>query len=281
MENGSKPAETKTDAEENKLKETADNKENKPETGKTEAVKSDEAKPGKEETGKSAESANRDEKPEEPASTKKEDKEEKDGKAGKTEGKKDGKEILDEIDGGAGDLILENQRESVPLTPKNARFYRSKGNLISLELTEEGKEKEVFERVVILRSFPITNPDEFLSVREPDAKKKGRGKEIGMIRRMSDFDEATSMLFLEELDRRYFSPQLLRILSVKEKFGYTYWDAETTAGHVTFILNNPFYNIRVLEDGRIFINDIDGNSFEIPDPKRLDPASYRKIEIYL
>lgn len=196
--------------------------------------------------------------------------------------KKEKKDILDEIDGGDdGDLILENQRESVPLTPQNARFYRSKGNLISLELTVEGKEPEFFERVVIYRSFPITNPDEFLSVREPDNKKKGRGREIGMIRRITDFDEATAMLFLEELDRRYFCPQLLRILSVKEKFGYSYWDAETTAGHVTFILNNPFSNIRVLEDGRIFINDIDGNSFEIPDPNKLDPASYRKIEIYL
>lgn len=192
------------------------------------------------------------------------------------------KELLDEIDGGGeGDLILENQRESIPLTPLNARFYRSKGKLISLELMAEGKAPEVFERVVMLRSFPVTNPDEFLSVREPDTKKKGRGKEIGMIRRMSDFDEETRALFLEELDRRYFSPQLLRITSAKEKFGYSYWDAETTAGHVTFILNNPFYNIRVLEDGRIFINDIDGNSFEIPDPKKLDPASYRKIEIYL
>lgn len=205
----------------------------------------------------------------------KEDKEEKKGKKGEK------KELLDEIDGGdAGDLILEDQRVSIPLTPKNARFYRSKGSLISLELTAEGKEPEVFERVVILRSFPITNPNEFLSVREPDTKKR-RGHEIGMIRRMSDFDEATGRLFLEELDRRYFSPQLLKITSCKEKFGYSYWEAETSAGHVMFILNNPFTNIRVLEDGRIFINDMDGNSFEIPDPRQLDPASYRKIEIYL
>ncbi len=252
QENGNKSADTKTDetvkqkATADKKDDEKDDKEVKP-AEKTEEAKSEEAKSEE-----------------------------------KTDDKKtETKDILDEIDGGDGDLILENQRESILLTPKNARFYRSKGNLISLELTAEGKETEVFERVIMLRSFPVTNPDEFLSVREPDTKKNGRGKEIGMIRRMSDFDEATSMLFLEELDRRYFSPQLLRIISCKEKFGYTYWDAETTAGHVTFILNNPFYNIRVLEDGRIFINDIDGNSFEIPDPKQLDPASFRKIEIYL
>lgn len=188
------------------------------------------------------------------------------------------KDLLDDID--EGDLILEDTRESVPLTPENARFFRSGGGLISLEL--KGKDGvEVFERVVILRAFPVTNPTEFLSVREPDTKKKGRGHEIGMIRYMSDFDKETQDLFMEEIDRRYFSPVILKITGVKEKFGYSYWDAETTAGNVTFILNNPFNNIRELEDGRVYIYDIDGNCFDIPDPKKLDPASFRKIEIYL
>ena len=47
------------------------------------------------------------------------------------------------------------------------------------------------------------------------------------------------------------------------------------------MLNNPFSNISTLIDGRVFINDIDGNCFSVPEPKKLDPASYRKIEIYL
>ena len=180
-----------------------------------------------------------------------------------------------------GDLILENERVSIPLTPENAKFTRSGGGLISLAITNDKGEPEHFERVVILRSFPVTNPNEFLSVREPDSKKQGRGKEIGMIRHMSDFDEATQKLFMEELDRRYFTPELQKITSVKDKFGYLYWDVITTAGHVTFVLNNPFSNIRILEDGRILINDIDGNVFQITDPSKLDPASLKKIEIYL
>lgn len=180
-----------------------------------------------------------------------------------------------------GDLILENERVSIPLTPENAKFSRSGGNLISLDIINDKGEPESFERVVILRSFPVTNPDEFLSVREPDSKKQGRGKEIGMIRHMSDFDEETQKLFVEELDRRYFTPELKKINSVKDKFGYLYWDVVTTAGNVTFVLNNPFSNIRILEDGRILINDIDGNVFQISDPKKLDSASLKKIEIYL
>ena len=36
-----------------------------------------------------------------------------------------------------------------------------------------------------------------------------------------------------------------------------------------------------LEDGRVFMYDIDGNCFTIPDPKALDKHSYRKVEVYL
>ncbi len=179
-----------------------------------------------------------------------------------------------------GDLILEDTRVSVDMTPENAIFKRSPSGLISLTLTVNGKTEE-FERVVAVRCFPVTNPTEFVSIREPDSKKKGRGKEIGMIRRMSDMPKEAQDLLTEELDRRYFTPEIRKIVSMKEKFGYSYWDVETTAGKVTFVLNNPFHNIRVLEDESVFINDIDGNCFKIPDITKLDAQSVRKIEIYL
>lgn len=176
---------------------------------------------------------------------------------------------------------LDDVRESVPLTKENAVFARSAGGLISLELKKDDGETESFERVAIFRSFPITAPDEFISVREISVIKNERGHEIGMIRRMSDFDESTQKLFLEELDRRYFTPEITKISSVKEKFGYLYWDCETSAGNIVFVLNNPFSNIRTAADGRVFINDIDGNCFTVTEPEKLDKQSYKKIEIYL
>ena len=162
-----------------------------------------------------------------------------------------------------GDLILEDTRVSVEITAENTKFKRSPSGLVSLELTRPDGKIEEFERIVAIRCFPVTNPQEFVSVREPDSKKKGRGKEIGMIRRMADM------------------PKEPQELLMKEKFGYSYWDVDTTAGRVTFVLNNPFSNIRVLEDNSVFINDIDGNCFKIPDVAKLDAQSLRKIEIYL
>ena len=181
----------------------------------------------------------------------------------------------------AEDEKLFSVRQSIPMTAENAIFRRSEGNLISLTLTQPDGTVEEFERVVPGRAFPITDPDEFISIKEPDSREKGKGAELGLIRRMSDFDADTQALLREELDRRYFTPVITRLTGVKEKFGYFYWDAETTAGKISFVMTNVSSNIRTLEDGRVFIHDIDGNCFEIPDPAKLDKASLKKIEIYM
>ena len=173
------------------------------------------------------------------------------------------------------------RRESVPLTPENAEFSRSSGGLISLDLKKEDGSIEHFERVVPVRAFPISDPDEFISIRLPETRENKKATEIGMIRRMSDFDSESVALINDELARRYFTPEIAKINGVKEKFGYMYWEVDTSAGKVSFVLNNPYSNIRTLEDGRVFIFDIDGNCFMISDPAKLDKASYKRIEIYL
>ena len=190
-------------------------------------------------------------------------------------------EAAEDEDGEVNTDDLFKHRVSINMTPENSWFSASECGLISLKIINAEGEEEFFERVVIRRSFPVTAPNEFLSVREPDTRAKGRGAEIGMIRNLNTFDKATVDLINAELDIRYFTPVIHRITSAKEKFGYNYWEAETSAGKVSIVLNNPFSNIRVLEDGRIYIFDMDGNCFLIPDPTKLDRLTYRTIEIYL
>ena len=99
-------------------------------------------------------------------------------------------------------IDLFKKRQSVQLTPENAEFIRSEGGLVSLKLKNDDGSIEFFERVLPIRSFPITDPDEFIAIREPDSKDKGKGDEIGMIRKLSDFDKAAQELLGEELQRR-------------------------------------------------------------------------------
>ena len=176
---------------------------------------------------------------------------------------------------------LFEHRVSLELTPENAKFTRSAGNLISLEVTQPSGKVEFFERVVPVRAFPISSPDTFIAIREPDTQLGGRGAEIGMIETLSIFPPDEAELIRIELERRYFTPAVKKIHGLREKFGYCYWDVTTSAGRVEFIMNNPTSNIRTLEDGRVFMYDIDGNCFTIEDPKKLDKHSYKKVEIYL
>ena len=187
------------------------------------------------------------------------------------------KKVLDDSDISG----LFEHRVSLELTPENARFTRSAGNLISLEVTQPSGKVEFFERIVPVRAFPITAPDTFIAIREPDTQAGGRGAEIGMIETLDVFPPEVARMIEDELSRRYFTPSIKKIHGFKEKFGYCYWDVTTTAGRVEFIMNNPTSNIRTLEDGRVFMYDIDGNCFTIEDPKKLDKHSYKKVEIYL
>ena len=176
---------------------------------------------------------------------------------------------------------LFEKRVSIALTPENAAFSLSAGGLLSLSLKQEDGSLEEFERVIPVRAFPITDPDLYICIREPDTKKNGKGEEIGMIERLADFDEQAQRLIEEELDRRYFTPEIKKIHSLHEKFGYLYFDVTTDAGRSEFIMSNPTNSFRTLEDGRVFMYDIDGNCFCVSNVDSLDKNSRKKIEIYL
>lgn len=135
---------------------------------------------------------------------------------------------------------LFDEKPSIDLTPSNSRFFASAGGLISLEVTNGSEEASIYERVIVLRSFPLTNPDVFLSVRLPDDKERGRGREVGLIGNINDFDEETRTLIKNELEMRYYTPNITKITGIKEKLGYYYWDVETDSGDASFVLNSPF-----------------------------------------
>ncbi len=162
------------------------------------------------------------------------------------------------------------------LDASNTHFCRSEGGLLALDVTEPDGTVRHYDRVIVLRPFPLTHPDSFLSVREP----KGERKEIGMIRHIHDLDEASEELVTEELRRRYFIPKILKIDRLYRR-GAVYISADTDVGHRTILLRDDVSGIRLLDGGRVLLTDMDGNSYEIPDPMALDKVSYRKIEIFL
>lgn len=143
----------------------------------------------------------------------------------------------------------------------------------------DGKVKITAERIFLSRAFPFDMPFEYISVLDNDKK------EIGFIRTLDDFDEAERTLLINELETKYYTPTIKRILSVKERYGFSYWKCECEFGEKSFTLRDTFRSIirTHTSDGklRVFILDVDGNRYEIPDAEALDRSSYKKIELYL
>lgn len=177
---------------------------------------------------------------------------------------------------------------TVWLTSENATFFRKNGLLwLSLreatpkcssgaESTEAtGLREGGAQRVTLCRAFPFDKPWEYISVLDEE------GAEIGMIRSTGQLTGEMRETVETELTRRYYAPELVRLLSVRERYGFSYWKAETCEGEVRFTLHDTFRSILHVNSTRLIFHDVNGNRFEIPDVNRLDEKSRRKLELYL
>lgn len=182
--------------------------------------------------------------------------------------------------------------EIVYLTPENAKFKLSKNGFLVLEAflppvkkddLEENEETEsnkdpVWQdlgRIFLHRAFPFTMVDQYISVLDKD------GKEYGVISDINLFEGETREILENELKRKYFSPEIKKINSLKERFGYSYWEVETDRGEMSFAVHDTFRNIAKITESRLVVTDVDGNRYDIFDVLALDTKSYRKIDLYL
>ena len=177
--------------------------------------------------------------------------------------------------------------------------------------TENPIEEFFFERVFLHRAFPFQNPYEYISVsgsfpkkeeekkeeenkKEEDKKEEnkkeepkenttsfGELKEIGIITNISVFDESQQKYLIDELNRKYFIPVIDSINSVKEKYGFSYWEVKTNIGKIKFTVHDAFRNILKINEDRIMVTDVNGNRYEVVSLDALDRKSFRKIELFL
>lgn len=172
---------------------------------------------------------------------------------------------------------LEKQSEEMMtlkfLDSASARFAKTEGGFLSLSC--QGKN---WERVQIVRSFPFSHRDSFLSVRECTET----AKEIGIIRELhKDFPEETATLIEESLNQRYFMPVIEKIYSIKERSGYIYFNVKTEKGRQEFTVRSNSNAIIPFTESRLFITDVDNNRYEIPDTATLNPKELSKLDLYL
>ena len=183
--------------------------------------------------------------------------------------------------------MAENQNKSNALKEIVAIKYITKDNakfevvndfiFMTVSLPDDdGKITEKkYDRIFLHRAFPFDFPYSYISVLDIESV------EIGLIADIDAMGENNAKLLRAELDRKYYSPVIKQIISTKDKFGYSYWKILTDEGEQEITLRDVFQSLHKVNGTRIFVNDIDGNRYEIPDIEKLDRKSYRRIELFL
>ncbi len=158
------------------------------------------------------------------------------------------------------------------LTGDNALFYRTDGGFVGLKT----KEKE-YARVGVYLTFPLTNPEEFISIRESDEK----AKEIGIVEKISNLPKDQQEMLREQIKLRYFMPVITKVLDIKDEYGFAYWNVITTFGACRFTTQVSRDAVINLTDSRLMVTDIDGNRYEIPDFYHLSVMEQKKLDLFI
>lgn len=148
------------------------------------------------------------------------------------------------------------------LNPEKLRFMRHGA---TLRLTIE--EDRSFPKVGVLRGFPLSDRNHFFSIRDSE------NNEIGLIVNPTELSAEDQKLIEDDLERRYFVPSLKRIVSAKERFGTVDWTVETDRGLCRFTTQNLRENVQRPAAGRIILNDVDGNRYDIRNVDELNRES--------
>lgn len=185
-----------------------------------------------------------------------------------------GQDLLDlqEFDEEALKKESEELLEMRMLDGNNAVFSRTPGGFVALKT----KDKE-YERVGVYLTFPLTNPEEFVSIREADEK----AREIGIVEKLSLLPADQQEMLREQIKLRYFMPVITKVLDVKDEYGYAYWNVVTTFGACRFTTQMSGDAVVHLSDSRLLVTDIDGNRYEIPDFYTLSVIERKKLDLFI
>ena len=170
----------------------------------------------------------------------------------------------------ANEIIKEGSAAIVRLDKDNSVFSIKNGFMTAKVGDTE------YARVFLHRTFPFDKPWEYISVTDPD------NKEIGIIYNIGVYDADTEKILRTELERKYYEPKVKAILSLKERYGFSYWTVMTAEDRkVDFTMQDTFRNIIRIGEDKAVLLDVDGNRFVIESISGLDRKSQKKIELYI
>jgi len=154
-------------------------------------------------------------------------------------------------------------------------FYTTDGGFTGLKYKGED-----YKHIILRRIMPIDQPMNYISIADND------NKEIAILKSVEELEKKQREIVEKELDNRYYSPQVMDILSVKDKLGYVYMEMRLRNKQgdeykKSCAVKDVSRNIRMLSSSSVIIFDVDGNRYVVPELKDLNRQSLKKLDSYL
>jgi hypothetical protein len=146
-------------------------------------------------------------------------------------------------------------------------------NRVRLFRTPEGVPRAVLEdelcclHAKVMCSFPLSQPYVYVSLRDAS------NRELGLIENLRDLDRASRQIAEEEIERRYFLPEITAVYRLEGHFGTYDWEVETDRGRRSFLVRGRSEKIVYMPPRRVVITDVLGNRYQVTDYTKLDRRS--------
>lgn len=122
------------------------------------------------------------------------------------------------------------------------------------------------------RAFPLSSPKTHISVQD------SKGKEVGILSSLDAVEPESRKVIEEELDRRYFSPRITKIDSLKQDAGMWLFHVQTQRGPAEFYVRNWRDSAYEIGNGRWQIHSVEGLRYEILRLEELDERSQQFLD---
>ena len=118
-----------------------------------------------------------------------------------------------------------------------------------------------YNNIQVFRCFPMSEPFKYLSIRLGNEE----DKELGIIENPSKLEKTYQDILIDALRRRYYVPEIIKIVGHKNKNGYNIFDCITTAGKKEVIVFDLVWSLSVAVNKAIVLKDVYENLYEIKD----------------
>lgn len=155
------------------------------------------------------------------------------------------------------------------LNPNTVQIHQNNEDLI---LTIEGHAETIDQ---IIRCFPFSTPNHWISFRKSD------GSELGLLKTIDELDSDSRRIVETRLKDRYHIPTILKIVQIDTHPQNTQWQVETEDGIQTFSLRGE-RGVSTSEFPKIILTDATTRQrFVIPDFTALDRTCQQLARAHL